>query len=236
MGDHAYFPPERAKFLEPNAAISYQVIIPQYRFNCSGKIRDWSALTVYEITTNYNPNQNVFFQIWRPTGLGRYELVGYDKIEVTDSNLTSSINGTSPGEGLHFYNISSVVEKRKINAEGKENNPLYFQPGDIVGFFVRSGHLTMPLIVTYRNSTAEDPERLSVDMFYINTQKIDNDYQVCQMSECGEGINRIESVIPHLFFTYGLSHLLCTFKYLGGIVCMKNSLITHTNEPWMQES
>ena len=203
VGDYAYFPQDRAEFLEPNATISYQVIIPQYRFNCSGKIRDWSALTVYEITTNYNPNRNAFFQIWRPTGLGRYKLVGYDKIHVTAGDLTSSTNGASPGEGLRFYNISSAAEKRKMNVEGEENNPLYFQPGDIVGFFVRSGELTVPLIVTYRNSTAEDPERLSVDMFYTDTQKIENDGQVCQMSECGEDINRIDSVIPHLFFTYG---------------------------------
>ena len=198
VGDHAYFPPERAEFLELNAAIGYQIIIPQYRFNCFGKIKDWSVLTVYKITTNYKLKQNVYFQIWRPTGLGRYELVDYDKIEVT-----STTNGVSPGEGLGFYIIRSAVERRTVNAEGEENTPLYFQPGYVVGIFVKSENKLMPLIVTYRNSTTEDPEKLSVDMFYIKTQQRNNGDQVCQMSDCGEDINRIDSVIPHLFFTYG---------------------------------
>ena len=205
VGEHTNFPQNRAEFLKPNVSIGYQVIIPQFRFNCFGKIRDWSALTVYKMTTMHSPNRRVYFQVWRPTGLGRYELVGYDKIHVTHRHLTSSFNGASPREGLRFYNICSAVEKREENnteGEFEDNNPLYFQPGDIVGFFVISGSLTMPLIVTHRNSTTEDPKRLIVDILYIKTQHYNDNRQVCQMSECGEAVNRIESVIPHLFFTY----------------------------------
>ena len=194
VGDYAYFPQNGVQFFEPNQHIGYQVIIPQYRFNCSGKIRDWSALTVFKILSGFDPVRKAYFQVWRPTGLGSYKLVGYD---IVGRHLitTSTVVPSSLPDGLGFYNISSAAEDR--------TNPLYFQPDDIVGFFVRSGTLTMPLIVTYRNSTAEDPERLIVDMFYIKTQHRSDNGQLCQMSECGEDINRIESVIPHLFFTYG---------------------------------
>ena len=204
LGDHTNFPQNRADFLKPDSSFGYQVIIPQFRFNCFGMIRDWSALTVYPIT-KYEPSRVAIFQVWRPTGLGRYALVGYESIFAVRDNLTSSSNGSSPRKGVNFYTICSADEKYPKNItesklEGK--NPLYFQPGDIVGFYVRNAFTSIPLIVTHHNSTNEDPKRLIVDMFYIKTLAHYEQHQVCQMSECGKDVNRINSVIPHLFFTY----------------------------------
>jgi len=206
VGDDPYFPPDRAEFITPhNTTTAYQVIIPGYEFQCYGKILEWSALTVYHVLDGFNPLRIAYFQVWRPTGEGTYTRVGYDKITVDGSSIQPSYTSSSPGDGRAFYNITSVAENHNEDLEeGEDNRPLYFQPGDIMGFFVRGRSLQFPLIMTYRNSSEGDYGQLVVDMFYTTKQAMNaNDEQLCNMSECAEKVIKIFSVIPHIYFTYG---------------------------------
>ena len=160
---------------------------------------------MYHTNVDFNALRIAYFQVWRPTGEGTYTRVGYHKITVDGSSIQPSYTSSSPGDGLAFYNFTSVAENRGEDTEGVEDNrPLYFQPGDIVGFFVRGRSLQFPLIMTYRNSSEDDYEQLVVDMFYTTKQVMNaNDEQLCNMSECAENVIKISSVIPHIYFTYG---------------------------------
>ena len=192
LGSGDSFSLEGADHLPYNRNTGYQVILPGLRFNCNGSITSWSALVVSENFTFSQSNFQVTFQVWRPTGSGRYNLVGYDEIHPHAITLRSN---TTPyphphNKTLVYINLTSSEDKRS----------LYFQSGDIVGFYISILGITRPFYVTYRNATASDSEDSVLDMYYIITSR---EKQLCQMSECSDRTKVIPSVIPNIYFIYG---------------------------------
>jgi hypothetical protein len=200
------FPLEGAQHLPYSPEHGYQVLLPGLKFNCFGNLTSWSGLVAI-------PNRmtgalvTAFFQIWRPSGYGRYELVGFDEIfvhEVYDDRVTD----VTPNNGdLAYYRMVNATEVRDedVEREKQENKPLYFQPNDIVGFFIPA---TFQLYTTYRNQTENDQEHLVMDMFV--TRAKGRTKALCHMNMCSNKTFTIESVIPNIFFTFGMC---CALKF-----------------------
>ena len=191
LGNGDSFSLEGADHLPYNRSTGYQVILPGLRFNCNGSITSWSALVVSENFTFSDLNFQMTFQVWRPTGSGRYNLVGYDVIYPHAPTLRSN---TTQYPHPHNSNLVYINLTRQM-----DNRPLYFQSGDIVGFYINNHVFTKPFYVTYRNATASDSEDSVLDMYYITSRN----QQLCQMSECSDRTKVIPSVIPNIYFTYG---------------------------------
>lgn len=199
-----------ADFLPYDGNTSYQVILPGLQFHCYGVLEEWSALTVYKDFPTSNPVVHLaYFQVWRPNGTGRYVRVGYDQISIPRSVLNlAPITDAVPGnDRLRYFNLSSRVEDRSEDGQtssSEDNKPLYFQPGDIVGFFFQPVGTNRPLYITHRNQT--DSERV-MDMFYkqitpVSPTNYVTDDQQCQMSECSGDVKIRSSIVPNIHFTY----------------------------------
>ena len=99
-----------------------------------------------------------------------------------------------------YYNMSKATEEIEgSNSDSQDNLPLYFQPGDVVGFYIPKSSINRPLYITYRNSTDSDPPDLVMDMFVTTTT---SDSQLCTMNECSDDVYEVSSVIPNIHFTY----------------------------------
>jgi hypothetical protein len=199
LGDGSPFTVEGAQHLPYDLMDSYQALLPGLKFNCYGKLTSWSALVVYRYRPGSGALYQVTFQVWRPNGSGRYRLVGFDKL----SSSTSPINSTHENEELAYYYLSNATEQRDGNQTSENNKPLYFKPGDIIGFDILSIFKTAshPMFITYRNQAPDDPDHLVMDLFYNTTAR---GKAQCEMNTCSDGIEKIESVVPNIFFTYGM--------------------------------
>ena len=194
LSDQASFSVEGAEHLPYNDNQGYQVILPGIQFHCYGKVIDWSALTVYENPPTITPH-GIVFQVWRPNGTGKYVRVGYDLITVFNPPPLPN----DAADGLMYYNMSKVAEVIEGDPDGQDDLPLYFQPGDVVGFYIPKLSNIRPLYITYRNSTDSDPPDLVMDMFVTTTT---SSMQLCTMNECSDNVNEVSSVIPNIHFTH----------------------------------
>ena len=177
IGNENTFSPGGAEHLPYDDNTGYQFILPDLQFKCRGKLTSWSALLVYKSFTFTELNFVVYVQVWRPLG-GQYELVGSTKTLIMHEQLTPT-NATQDD----FLAID-------VNAE---IDPLYFQYGDIIGFYSPKKGTTNPFYITYRNATD-----LGMDMYYTTSLP-----WLCQMSECSDDTTIIPSIIPNIHFTYG---------------------------------
>jgi hypothetical protein len=198
LGDGSPFAVEGAQHLPYGVLDSYQVILPGLKFNCYGEVTSWSALVVYRYIPGSGALYQVTFQVWRPNGSGRYRLVGFDKLF---RSSISPIRATHENEELAYYYLSNATEQREGNQTSENTKPLYFKPGDIIGFDILSlfKTATHPMFITYRNQAPGDPDHLVMDLFYNTT---DGGDAQCEMDTCSDGMEKIESVVPNIFFTY----------------------------------
>ena len=208
LGDGSRFAVEGAQHLPYGLLNSYQVLLPGLKFNCYGILTSWSALVVYRYLPDSRALYQVTFQVWRPNGSGRYRLVGFDKL------LRSSIlpiHATHENEELAYYYLSNATEQREGNQTSENTKPLYFKPGDIIGFDILSVFkiANHPMFITYRNQAPGDPDHLVMDLFYNTT---DGGDAQCEMNTCSDGMEKIESVVPNIFFTYGMFILVRLLK------------------------
>ena len=141
----------------------------------------------------------LILQVWRPTGIGTYKLAGFDEILV--DNIDSIANATD--DTLAYYRLSNETEDRDEddNRDKEENKPLYFMPGDILGFSTNklsTGHRQM--YITYQNQTESNSESLSTDLLFTRT---DRKKPWCDISICSNETQKVASIIPNIFYTYG---------------------------------
>ena len=82
-----------------------------------GTLTSWSAPAVSQNThTIIGALYQVFFQVWRPTGPGRYKLVGFDQIILQPEN-TQPIPGTShEDDRLAYFYILNETENHSAKA------------------------------------------------------------------------------------------------------------------------
>ena len=206
-----------AEHLPYGRKVGYQVLLPGMKFNCYGNLTSWSALVIVNNSSSGAIYQTVF-QIWRPTGSGRYKLVGYDEIIVQKIDATELIT-SHENINLPYYHMLNAEEDRDddVTLSKEENKPLYFKPGDIMGFLIQSFIETTngQMYVTYHNQTASDPDHEVMDMFYITTN---GSKGPCEMNVCSEEIKTLKSVVPNIYFTYGMLQVILVASILTAYV------------------
>ena len=117
----------------------FQAIVPDYTFQCSGRVTEWRACV--EPGDNSKEQYYIQFQVWRSTGIdGCYEMVGYniplddarvEEKEVTDSDIIIEAEGfLSPPENSNDPLGHCVV------LPVRESQQIEFQSGDVIGYYV----------------------------------------------------------------------------------------------------
>ena len=202
LGDGPSFTVTDAQHLPYSIRAGYQVLLPGIKFNCYGNLTSWSALVV-GVRYSYALKQ-IVFQVWRPTGSGWYKLVGFDEILVPLNSLPKTDH---ENEYLAYYYILNTAEDRTgdfdLHSNQEENKPLYFKPGDVIGILIQSFITTAhrQMYITYHNQTASDPDHQVMDMFFTVT---DGSVAQCEINTCSEEVPVIQSIVPNIFFTYGI--------------------------------
>lgn len=186
--------------------LDFQVLLPDFEFDCYGYISNWSALTVlHPGLVGYAPAY-ARLQIWRPSidQPDMYTLVDSTEIILTERNLPNRQIPDSESE-LKLYNLKEGPDK--------EADRLYFKPHDIVGFFVYQydyNALRIPLSITFRNPTAQEASATHGVVSRMYVQNATADYklsgdlrQPCSASKCAEKTTIYGVVVPQLQINYG---------------------------------
>ena len=102
----------------------FQAIVPDYRFQCSGKVTEWGACVQPGSTANVD-QYYIQFQVWEPVGSDRcYRLVDFNVPEdavVAEEYLVPSDNG---------------IVDRCVVLTVREERQIMVQPGYVVGYYV----------------------------------------------------------------------------------------------------
>ena len=221
---------EDVDFIEPNinaTAISgVLVIVPEMEFTCHGYISGWSAVT--QLNSNDaaidNLNHDITFQLWRPNprGNGTYTFVGSHTLAFVGLNLRSCLTIIN---GIQFFRFESALN-------GEEER-LYFQPGDVVGWYIHTliQSTERPLTIVYRNVTSSgepsEPSLRPVDMY--TTVIADTSRAATpppRELDLERQLVRISSVIPYVSADYGrlFKHL---FQIIKNVANPLQNLPTH---------
>ena len=108
----------------------FQAIVPNYTFQCSGRVTGWGACV--QPGGNENEDYYIQFQVWRPTGIsGCYSLVDFNR-PVEENGDDGFLSPPGDDSDLDHCVVLSVPENQQIEV----------QSGDVVGYYVdffRSG-------------------------------------------------------------------------------------------------
>ena len=179
-----------------SSEFGYQVLIPGMRFNCHGFIRGWSALTVlnnYQAVTRLYLAHHLYFQLWRPTENGVYKLIDDDHLVFEQPELMGNVHQLPSESDIGIFCFTKKVGKG-----------MYFQPGDVLGYFTPSYKLNTgtvyPLSVTFRNASMDEADpSLVVDMYSFSSKR-----QPCEISsECENMMTLHSRVVPNIAVQYG---------------------------------
>ena len=100
-----------------------QAIVPDYRFQCSGKVTEWGAC-VLPGGTGRDEQYYIQFQVWEPTEInGCYRLVDFN---VPEDAVVAEEYLVPPDNDMDRCVVLTVREERQIMV----------QPGYIVGYYV----------------------------------------------------------------------------------------------------
>ena len=146
----------------------------------------------------------IIFQVWRPNGTGRYRLAGFDEIIAPNTIVPLPPADVRPmNSDLAYYRIMGAMEDPDEDHNNNEDNkPLYFQPGDILGFYTSSLVGQIQMYPTYRNWTESDSPDLAMDMIFVRTNG--DKTADCEINTCSNVMEKVPSVVPNIFFTYGM--------------------------------
>ena len=154
-------------------------------------------MALYEVLNNYQATAvlylayHLYFQLWRPTEKGLYKLMDDDYLVFEAPELRGNVHQLSSESDIGVFRFTTKVGKG-----------MYFQPGDVLGYFTPSYKLntnTYPLSVTFRNASMDDANAsLVVDMYSVSSKK-----QLCEMSECRNMVTLHSRVVPNIAVQYG---------------------------------
>ena len=193
----ADFQREGVEYLLPAAGLTmgYQAIIPGMRFDCHGYVTNWSALFALDgrFVGQFTLSHQMYFQLWRPVVREReltYERVDDDYILLSsNSQELEDVDTSAPDPN------SETVFLQLQSRPGETESRMYFEPGDVIGFFVPQFTSIAPLGVTFRQTAASNAST--------NIYSYKSDEQLCQLSECGEGVTVHGTVVPQISVNYG---------------------------------
>ena len=173
-------------------------------FSCHGYITGWSALTRHtstDIAVQYLKH-DITFQLWRPRprSSGVYNFVGSHHLGFIGNTLrrgTTVVSGTT-----RFFNLTSVQPR------SSSQSPLYFQPGDVVGWYIHTlvQSVDIPLTLVYKGTSggSTDSNLRSIDMYStVIDNAISHKQPPCEISLNTDRTTRIASVIPYVDVNYG---------------------------------
>ncbi len=185
-----------ASFPERNSTTGLQVLIPGAAFTCHGYITNWTALIAnyFYRDVAFSIEAQIYFQLWRPDGQGKYRQIGNDVVAVTSQEITQ--------ETVDITNVRDVAQFIKLEERVAQGDTrMRFEPGDVLGYF-SPGFIgpTLGADLTYRPSP-EGSEN-SVDMFYVGTPRSTHDNQLCEISLCDDKVRKVTG-IPQLSVAYG---------------------------------
>ena len=89
-----------------------QVIVPNARFNCNGRITNVAASMKWSFAINYP-----LFQVWHPITTSTYSKIG--EAQLSDGSLKGV------GQGSYYY----------VNMSLNSNSQIEFQSGDVIGYY-----------------------------------------------------------------------------------------------------
>lgn len=171
------------------------VLMPEVKFNCSGIITSYSAVTITSKAFD-SLAKAITFSLWRPRGQGLYDVVGRNELV-----FSSFFEGTL----LDLDNSTGQIQAnmRYFMFTNKEpSNYISFQPGDILGwqveeaFFVRNMQI-LNLVYREVNTPEEGVEFVST---FITLPP------PCTVSECDSRPNstftRQPQLLPYLSIQY----------------------------------
>lgn len=100
----------------------YQAIVPSYRFNCSGRVMEWTIEVTQQDLYDFD------LQVWRPSPTGdddtqRYVLIGQYSFKMKQ---------------LRKNNNFSEIPTRVVQVTPPPKGQLQFEPGDVLGVHVTS--------------------------------------------------------------------------------------------------
>lgn len=168
---------------------SQQILVPQMKFNCHGYITKWHAQLINNVSSPLG-HAMMHFHVWRPSTYsnGLYSLVGSNAFEIGPQNSTTRIQNSM----MEYFSFSK-----------QPNRQIFFQPGDILGFFFSSSspHGRSPTVgVMFRNSSnQEDPTTMI--MKHTNTEP-------CEISDGAGDVQHLPSAVPYISVDYGKIHTL----------------------------
>ena len=160
---------------------SQQILVPQMKFNCHGYITKWHAQLINNVSFPF-AHAMMHFHVWRPSthSNGLYSLVGSNAFEIGPQNSTTRIQ-------------NSMMEHFSFSKQPTESNhQIFFQPGDILGFFFSS---SSPLGFMFRNSSNQD-EPTTMIMKHTNTE-------LCEISDGAGDVQHLPSAVPYISVDYG---------------------------------
>ncbi len=188
----------------------YLVIVPQMRFSCHGYITGWSALTRFastDIAIQYLKH-DITFQLWRPRAGSNdiYDFVGSHHLGFIGNTLR---RGTTVVDGTQFFNFTSAQPRSSGQSQ------LYFQPGDVVGWYIHTlvQSIDIPLTIVYSRNSGDSSLR-PVDMYStVINNALAHAQPPCELSLHSSRTTRISSVIPYVNVDYGKLVLNSTLKH-----------------------
>ena len=89
-----------------------QVIVPNARFNCNGRITNVAASMKWSFAINYP-----LFQVWHPITTSTYSKIG--EAQLSDGSLKGV------GQGSYYH----------VNMSLNSNSQIEFQSGDVIGYY-----------------------------------------------------------------------------------------------------
>ena len=188
------------------------MIVPQMKFNCHGYITGWSALTRFASTDIAIQilKHDITFQLWRPRAgsNGIYDFIGSNYLGFIGSTLR---RGTSVVNSTQFFNFTS--------APRRDESRLYFQPGDVVGWYIHTlfQSIDVPLTVVYKDTRrgSADPSLRPVDMYSTVMDNAQSHTQPpCELSLHSSRTTLMSSVIPYVNVDYGKFNISATELFI----------------------
>jgi hypothetical protein len=184
-------------YFEFDATVIQQAVLPQLEFTSYGTITSFTALTIADSLDSFIsfvPYQ-ITFTIWRPRGLGVYDVVGDNRLKLGATDLKAGRSPIDNSSGLVPASLEFVAITDKEPLE-----PVSFQPGDVLGWNQVGDQLNRPLSLVYVHSNAT----AAVNGFIpAPSQQVP-----CSVSECDAGATVLSSIFPYFTVKYGEKYVI----------------------------
>ena len=182
----------------------HQVIIPSYRFTCCGNITEWGvALEGPGRGPMRDEEYTLHLQVWRPSPTvqttGCYSLVGNN----------------------NFMSVSPTNQVALVTPSPQ--HWIQFQPGDVLGFSLKTTDRSDGGMVVLRDSGERDDGGYETEeVWYADTRKIISTDMHCVGNESGRVLNTRTNAAPVISVAYRSKLIDTCMRFIMLIWCRKS--------------